>query len=315
MGQCLRVINVNAPGSLVLMGEHGVLHGHAALVFALNKGISIFLKLRKDRIIYINSSLGSYTGCLDLPIYHPSFSFVIAAINHLKPHCGFDLEINSQIDHQSGLGSSSAITVAMTAALLFIKYSKKPLEKDILRTAHEIVLKVQGISSGIDLAASIYGGLILYSMPNYRIKNIPTILPIHIVYSGYKMPTSQVLDKILHVENEYPSIKVIHQEIYSIMGQLSNMSAQAICDGNLKVLAKNMNMQQGLLETLGVSDQKLSDIVWKLRKQSGIMAAKISGSGLGDCVIALGKADPNDLQSYNSIDCTMHIKGIQISFE
>ncbi|XCE46007.1 GHMP kinase [Candidatus Liberibacter asiaticus] len=311
MGQCLHKICVSAPGSLVLMGEHGVLHGHAALVFAINKRVILYLTLRKDRLINIDSSLGQYCGSLDLAMFHPSFSFIIMAINHIKPSCGFDLKVISQLDSQLGLGSSAAITVAITAALLTLQYHKEPSPDEILTTAHAIVLKVQGISSGIDLAASIHGGLICYQMPKYSIEKIDFIFPIHLIYSGYKTPTAQVLKKISYIEIEYPEINEINQKIYALMGKLSQISCQALRNRNLKVLAQAMNRQQGLLETLGVSDSKLSEIVWKLREQPHIMASKISGSGLGDCVIALGKGDLNSLP-YQSVNCHMHAKGIDI---
>jgi mevalonate kinase len=50
-------------------------------------------------------------------------------------------------------------------------------------------------------------------------------------------------------------------------------------------------MYQGLMDALGVNDLALSDIIYSLRKSEVILGAKISGSGLGDCVIALGTDD------------------------
>ncbi|KJZ81287.1 GHMP kinase [Candidatus Liberibacter solanacearum] len=315
MGQCLQKICVNAPGSMVLMGEHAVLYGQAALVFAIDKRISLCLTLRKDRLININSSLGQYCGSLDLPMSHPSFSFIITAVEYIKPESGFDLEITSEIDCRLGLGSSAAITASITAALLTLQYQKNPPKEEIFKKAYDIVLKEQGKASGIDLAASIYGGLIFYRMSElseYSIEHVSYNFPIHIVYSGYKTPTSQVLNKISQVEIEYPAIKKINQTIYALMGELSEISLHALRNGNVKLLAQAMNRQQGLLETLGVSDPTLSDIVWRLREQSLVMAAKISGSGLGDCVIALGESRSQFL-FYPSIDCSMHSKGIYIA--
>ncbi|MEG8098832.1 mevalonate kinase family protein [Candidatus Liberibacter brunswickensis] len=312
MAQHLYKISVSAPGSLVLMGEHGVLHEHAALAFAIDKRINLSLKLRKDRLIKIDSSLGQYCGSIDLPMFNPLFSFIITAIENIKPPSGCDLKITSDIDSRLGLGSSAAITVAITTALLMLKSQKKPCHKEILTKAHDIVLKVQGKSSGIDIAASIYGGLIFYSMQQYRIENIDYILPIHCIYSGYKTPTAQVLKKITDTEKKYPEIKEINRIIYDLMGELSLIAAQALRNKNLKLFAQTMNKQQGLLEALGVSDPKISEIVWKLREQPDIMASKISGSGLGDCVIAIGKGHINSLP-YQSIDCHMHSKGIHIA--
>jgi mevalonate kinase len=54
-------------------------------------------------------------------------------------------------------------------------------------------------------------------------------------------------------------------------------------------LGEIMNIQQGMLDSLGVNTALLGDMVLDLRKQQGILGAKISGAGLGDCVVGLGK--------------------------
>ena len=43
-----------------------------------------------------------------------------------------------------------------------------------------------------------------------------------------------------------------------------------------------------LMEQLGVCDDTLKDMVTKLQSDAGVLGAKISGSGLGDCVLSLG---------------------------
>ncbi|MBL3561944.1 hypothetical protein, partial [Rhodovulum sulfidophilum] len=45
---------------------------------------------------------------------------------------------------------------------------------------------------------------------------------------------------------------------------------------------------QGQMAELGVSDETLDRIIADARAMPGLLAAKISGSGLGDCVLALG---------------------------
>ena len=42
------------------------------------------------------------------------------------------------------------------------------------------------------------------------------------------------------------------------------------------------------MEDLGVCDDTLSDIVTTLRSMPDILGTKISGSGLGDCVLGIG---------------------------
>ena len=54
------LISFSAPGSSMLMGEHAVLRGYPALVFAINRRITANLKPRSDGQICINTSFGNF---------------------------------------------------------------------------------------------------------------------------------------------------------------------------------------------------------------------------------------------------------------
>ena len=54
------------------------------------------------------------------------------------------------------------------------------------------------------------------------------------------------------------------------------------------VFAEQLNAYQDLMVELRVSDPMLDALVARARSEAGVMAAKISGSGLGDCILALG---------------------------
>ena len=43
------VYTASAPGSLMLFGEHAVLHGHAALVAAVDRRVTVTLRPRRRR--------------------------------------------------------------------------------------------------------------------------------------------------------------------------------------------------------------------------------------------------------------------------
>jgi len=51
-----------------------------------------------------------------------------------------------------------------------------------------------------------------------------------------------------------------------------------------------MDIHQGLMDAMGVNNAELSELVYALREDPNILGSKISGSGLGDCVVGLGKA-------------------------
>ena len=109
----------SAPGSLMLLGEHAVLHGQPALVCAVNRRIHVSLAPRNDGAIRITSSLGRYSASIDRIKPAKSFRFVVAAIRRFgrKLTTGFDLRIDSEFSHKIGFGSSAAVTVATLAVL------------------------------------------------------------------------------------------------------------------------------------------------------------------------------------------------------
>ena len=58
----------------------------------------------------------------------------------------------------------------------------------------------------------------------------------------------------------------------------------------LENLGSLMNQYQILMQKLGVSDKQTENLLVQLHSNADFFGVKISGSGLGDCLIALGKS-------------------------
>ena len=147
------MIQVSAPGSLMLMGEHAVLHGRRALVCAVNRRLRVRVQPRKDDQVRLHSHLGRLELALDHVRPIPPFQFVLAAIRRYRGRLtgGLDLRIESEFSSTVGLGSSAAVTVATCAALERLT-GGRPGRPALLRTAREVVREVQGLGSGADVA-------------------------------------------------------------------------------------------------------------------------------------------------------------------
>lgn len=287
---------ISVPGSLMLFGEHAVLHGRQAIVCAIDKRITISLTPRSDRQIIINSALGDFKTDLDnIEIKRP-FEFVLTAIKFYCSHypykfaSGFELEIQSEFSHAIGFGSSAAVTVA-TLAVLYLWIFDELLDlKQLLVEGVVIVNKVQGVASGADVAASVLGGIVAYRNSPLTTEKLSGSIPITAIYSGSKMPTAEV---IAHVEN----LRLEHMEIFRFLFNAIDCCAEdameTIKNQDLKSLGELMNINAGLQDAMGVSNAVLGEIIYQLRQQPTIYGAKISGSGLGDCVVGLGSCDKN----------------------
>lgn len=285
---------VSVPGSLMLFGEHAVLNKKLALVCAVDKRINAELIPRTDDKILLDSAfcdkmnfcLNELDDCNILSFN--KWRFVLASIKELrsKIKIGFNLKITSDYECAIGLGSSAAVTVATLACLYYWihKTPQNPLQ--LFNVAKRVIVDVQGVGSGADAAASIFGGVVAYKMSPCRISKIASTLPITVVYSGSKTATCEVIAKVSYHHKKF---KRIFYKLYDAMDECSYEAKRSIKSGNLERLGELMNIHQGLQDSLGVNNEALSKIVFSLRKEPNIFGAKISGSGLGDCVIGLGK--------------------------
>lgn len=314
-------IKVTAPGSLMLMGEHAVLFGQRALACAVDKRITVTLTPRTDRKLNIDSALAQYHSDLDQLTSEPALSFVLAAIKRqlARLPSGFDLQIRSEFSHTVGLGSSAAVTVAVVAALQTFTGNSSTDQQALFNEALAVVHQVQdGRGSGTDLVAAVYGGVVGYSVatadtaPQIRVlQGLPTI---SLFYVGYKMKTPDVLKRVEGFAAQAPEL---YAELYRLMGQTCEQAERAVDNADWPQLGRLMNIYQGLMDALGVNDRNLAEIIYTLRSSPDVLGAKISGSGLGDCVLALG--NPSDYPfsnepSYEQIPVAVSQKGVTVEY-
>ncbi|MEH6473521.1 MAG: mevalonate kinase [Halopseudomonas sp.] len=302
-------IRASAPGTLMLLGEHAVLHGSRALVLAVDKRIRVRLSPQSARMVRIDSSLGSYESSLDLLREDSRFRFVLAAINQFKERVptGFSLTIDSDFSHQVGLGSSAAVTVAVLAVLNYW-LDQQCDSQLLLEQSRQTMLEVQGRGSGADLAAAIEGGLVAYHQSGERQK-FDQLPDIGLYYSGYKVKTPEVLQQVAEASEQLPQL---YDELYRLMSLCAEQACQAAQDGDWPQLGGLMNLYQGLMDALGVNDAKLSEMVYTLRQSDAVLGAKISGSGLGDCVISLGR--PDKAPEFEAIPVKVAHQGVEVDY-
>jgi mevalonate kinase len=288
----MKTIRTSAPGNLMLLGEHAVLHGHRALVCAVNRRMHATLTPRSDDQIHIRSALGHHTTTVNQLAPHATFRFVMTCISRQKDKLktGFDLMIDSEFSHTVGLGSSAAVTVAMNAALTAWLDNTKDLRTLFLNSL-AVIREVQGLGSGADVAASVYGGIVSYRAEPLEIEPLQTAHPLTVIYSGSKMPTVEVVRLVAARRKEHPEL---YDGIFRLMDLSTEQAIQAIHRDDWKTLGQLLNLNQGLMSAIGVSNAKLDEINWALRAEPGMLGSKISGSGLGDCVIGLGASQRTD---------------------
>ena len=303
----LRLFKISVPGSLMLFGEHAVLQGKMAIVMAINARLQITLIPNNLNKIIINSdlevlelNLNDLSDSLINKFKYSKLNYVLTSIwniNHLyKINSGFNLVIDNQaLKSSMGFGTSAAVVIG--SLMIISKFLNLVIEnQEIFNQALKVVHQVQdGLGSGADLAASLYGGIIAYQ--NFKSQKILSQkLDLVAIYCGYKIKTAEVI-KIIEQQLQQDLYKDLYINVFNSMHAYSKLAIMAIEKYDFKILGKILNIGHGLMSGLGLVDNNLDQIATNLRAYSSIYGAKISGAGLGDCVIGLGKL------SEDFIDC------------
>ena len=276
----------SAPASIKLMGEYAVLHNYPAIACAVDYRASITLTPRIDKKITIKSALGNLCINMNLIKVTPPFHYVLQSIKYFYENIthGFDLVIDSTFSSTIGLGSSGAVTVAcakILATWLNIKLDKR----ELFKICYQIVLDVQQEASGIDIAASIYGGIISYTKDPFEVIPLNNTPDLVLVYSGEKTITTKSLSLVKGVFQDIPELE---SKLYELIGICVKNGKTAIIRKDWNKLGKLFNIHNGLQEALCTGNKDLSRIYYELIACKEIKGAKISGSGFGDCIVAIG---------------------------
>jgi len=297
----------SAPGSLMLLGEHAVLHGYPALVGAINQRIQVQFSELPEREIQIDSALGTYQDSLDKPQPSHSFRFVLEAVSRYQAHLsgGVKFEIKSDFSDQIGFGSSAAVTAAIVAALEYATGKKVPDPETVFLRGLEIIRTVQGRGSGADLAASIFGGVVFYTQEQTP-RALALSFPLTAVYCGYKTPTPEVVAQVEQWRQKDPEK---FERIFNGMTQEVNRAWNALEQGHHREMGAALNRGETWMKELGVSTPELDEIVLMLQNDAQVFGAKISGSGLGDCALGWGRASSEKL-AYPCYDLEVDAEGL-----
>ncbi len=310
-----------APANSMVLGEHSVVYGHPAIACALDQYIYIDWQSRPDDEIHIHSALAEHSTNIKSLLtkeqaIHPQLKFVCHALVAFADHLTFGLtiRIRSEFSSTIGLGSSAAVLAAMLSGLNQItKQQKSTLE--LFAIGHSIILTIQGRGSGTDLAASLSGGVIYFQPHSVQIKSLTQLsqdFPVTLIYAGYKTPTTEVLNV---VAEQWLTRPVELAALYQQMGQTTQAAFKALQQQNLPLFYSLLKTYQDLMTQLGVNDATLTLLIEALTACPCIQAAKISGSGLGDCVIGLGSlencpdASKATLQDYQQLHVNITLQG------
>lgn len=294
----MKRVKVSAPGKLMLFGEHSVVFGYPCIVTAVDLRLSVTVEENAEYFFSLEApdlALNDYhrsrqeLGQGDLPkaasFLETCFSLFL---KRYPQEQGIKVFSQNEFAASYGLGSSSASTVALVRALGEF-YGVNLSKEDLFDLSYQTVLQVQGVASGFDLAAAIWGGTLYYVMPSAAGEK-PIVqpiliqeLPLLVGYTGIKADTSILIRKVQALRSEDPA------QINDIFRQITDLVEQAkqnLVLGDFAKLGELMNQNQKLLRQLQVSSSELENLI-EASLAAGAYGSKLSGAGGGDCMLAM----------------------------
>lgn len=275
------MISVSAPGKLLLLGEHAVVFGEPCIVTAIDQRLTVTAE-KNDRVLIVAPQV-------------KETKFVDRSVNTFFSKYSKDsrvrLTISSQFSHQVGFGSSSAVSVATLRALSLF-FDVEMSNREIFDMAYQVTLNIQGVGSGFDIAAALYGGTIYFKKGGSTIDPLNlSDVPLVVGYTGVKADTPSLVREVAEKQKKYPE-KV--NKIFAAIGKLVEEARIKMGEGDWERVGKLMDFNQEYLRDLGVSSEKLEAMI-SAAKQTGAWGAKLSGAGGGDCMIALTSSDKKEV--------------------
>lgn len=249
----------SAPGKVFLFGEHAVVYGKPGIAMAIKP--RVFVTVRKSRTAH-HAKSPYIDNCFE--------EFGVKG----------SIYVNSQLPSSSGLGSSAAVTVA-TLAAINDEFSLGHTREEIANHAFIIEKKVQkGRASATDTSVSTFGGLVLVTGSSRR-RLPPQNFQLVVGNSLVSHSTAKMVEQVADLKRRHPGI--CNPVLDAIEG-VTMTAMHYICDP--PELGRLMNMNQSLLEVLGVGHPVISRMVLAARS-AGAYGAKLTGAGGGGCMIAL----------------------------
>lgn len=262
----------SAPGKVFLFGEHAVVYGKRAIACAIDLRTTV-------EVTHNSRGIRIHSAFRDEPDKNQYIKTAIKKMQQYADIKNVNVIVSSKIPVASGLGSSASVTIATLGALN--EEFQVGLRKDqIAFIGYQTELEVQGAASPTDTFVSTMGGTVV--VPDKKILP-PITCGIVVGHTGISKSTSRMVSRVRTLKERYPEV------IDGIMDSIGNISARGedlIKKNDYRSIGELMNINQGLLDALGITIPELYLQIYAAR-QHGAYGAKITGAGGGGCMVAI----------------------------
>jgi mevalonate kinase len=275
-------------GKTILFGEHFVVYGLEGIPCALGKKTTCDIEKIDENEGYELIDNRPASDEYKQKKKEEYGNLITAILAHLNVKDKLKIVLAGDLVPASGVGASAAAAAAISEAISN-EYNLGLSKEEINKSAFVGETAGSGTPSGIDNTAAVYGGFLVFAKNleggENKIENIKIENPIEIVLinSGKAALTKEVVGDVRKLYDANPEkIKAVFEEYKKLVEE----GKKALADYNIEKISELMEKNQELLRQITVSSDLLESII-TLAKDSGAIAAKLTGTGRGGSVIAL----------------------------
>ncbi|MBF6169867.1 mevalonate kinase [Nocardia blacklockiae] len=286
-----------AAAKLILFGEHVVVYGRPAISMPVPELAATATARRSKGPVVIESTHRAGQGLTsrfgDTAVSRVAVS---AVCTHLRTRDrGLVLTVRSAIPPARGLGSSAAIAAAIIEAVADLG-GRKLADDTLFTLIQESEALAHGKASGVDARTVIGSGGPLWfhdgAVRPLAVADGPHYRPVLVVAdTGVAGSTRRA---VATARRRLAALGAEGTELLDRVAILTAGAAEDLQHGRWTELGHAMTVNQGLLRRLGVSCPAIDTLV-AAALDGGALGAKLSGGGLGGCIIALA-ADPDAVE-------------------
>lgn len=279
--------SASAAGKVILLGEHAVVYGVPGIAAGIERGARATAELLPQGPSTL--ALGGKTFTADdATDLGRAFGAVLSA----APALDRPLAVTAEADLPpgGGLGCSAALAVAIARAAA-LATGREIDDVSVIERALAWERVFHGNPSGIDTAAAAIGTCLRFERTAGAAPLAsPVDLWLAVGYSGSSASTKEMVEGIARLKDKRP--EHVGRFLEAVRSLVDN-AVLAIEAGDAFALGRFLDMNQMLLAGVMLSTEPI-EAMCTLARRAGSLGVKLTGSGGGGSVIALGGAAQPD---------------------